>query len=151
MSGVALIDTNVLVYTIDTDEEEKCHSAQALLRILEIKEVGALCAQVLGEHHSVVARRFGHTHGRGEATAATERWAHAFPVYDTTLRVVLEALRATIRYQMPYYDAQIWAVARVNHIPLVLSEDFTDGAVIEGVRFANPFAEGFDPEAALAV
>jgi len=32
----------------------------------------------------------------------------------------------------------------VHRIPLVLSEDFTDGAVIEGVCFANPFAEGFD-------
>jgi predicted nucleic acid-binding protein len=82
---------------------------------------------------------------------ATERWARAFPVYDTSLQVVLEALRATIRYQMHYYDAQIWAVARVNHISLVLSEDFADGAVIEGVRFANPFAEGFDLEAALVV
>lgn len=80
---------------------------------------------------------------------ATERWARAFPVHDTTLRVVLEALRATTRYQMHYYDAQIWAVARVNHIPLVLSEDLADGAAIEGVRFANPFAEGLNLHAVL--
>jgi predicted nucleic acid-binding protein len=54
-----------------------------------------------------------------------------------------------IRYQLSYYDAQIWAVARLNRIPLVLSEDFSDGSVIEGVRFANPFADGFDPHAML--
>jgi predicted nucleic acid-binding protein len=51
---------------------------------------------------------------------------------------------------MSYYDAQIWACARVNRIPLVLSEDFADGTVVEGVRFANPFAEGFDLDALLA-
>jgi len=145
----ALIDTNVLVYTLDIDEAEKRHRAQALLRLLQVNKWGAVCAQVLGEHQSVVSRRFAHMHGPGEATMATERWSRAFPVYDTTLRVVLEALRATVRYQMPYYDAQIWAVARVNRIPLVLSEDFADGAVIEGVRFSNPFAEGFDLKTAL--
>jgi predicted nucleic acid-binding protein len=151
MNGAALIDTNVLVYAIDTDEAEKCRRAQALLRILQLKEVGAVCAQVLGEHQSVVARRFAHAHGRGEATMATERWAHAFPVHSTTLAVVLEALRGTVRHRFSYYDAQIWAVARVHRIPLVLSEDFADGAVIEGVRFANPFTEEFDLEAELAL
>jgi predicted nucleic acid-binding protein len=149
MNAAALIDTNVLVYSLDTDEAEKRRCAQALLRSLQVRRAGVVCAQVLGEHHSVVRRRFAHVHGPGEATAATERWARTFPVCDTTLRVVLEALRATVRYQMPYYDAQVWAVARVNRIPLVLSEDFADGAIIEGVRFANPFAAGFDLEAAL--
>lgn len=150
MSAGALIDTNVLVYTLDMDEAEKRRTAQTLLRRLQASKTGVVCAQVLGEHQSVVSRRFAHVHGPSEAAMATERWANAFPVHDTSLRVVLEALRATIRYQMPYYDAQIWAVARVHHIPLVLSEDFTDGAVIEGVRFANPFAEGFDLDALLA-
>jgi predicted nucleic acid-binding protein len=147
----ALIDTNVLVYAIDTDEPEKSRRAQSLLRLLQVRRSGAVCVQVLAEHQSVVSRRLALGRSPGEAAMATERWAHAFPVHDTTLRVVLEALRATIRYQMHFYDAQIWACARVNQIPLVLSEDFTDGAVIEGVRFANPFAEGFDLEAALAL
>jgi predicted nucleic acid-binding protein len=151
MSAGALIDTNVLVYTLDIDEAQKRQRAQVLLRRLQASKTGALCAQVLGEHQSVVRRRFRRAHGPDEAARATERWAMAFPVHDTSLPVVLEALRATIRYQMPYYDAQIWAVARVNHIPLVLSEDFTDGAVIEGVRFANPFADGFDLDALLEV
>jgi len=148
---VALIDTNVLVYTLDIDEADKQRRAQAILRLMQASRTGAVCAQVLGEHQSVLSRRFRRTQGPDEAVMATERWARAFPVYDTSLQVVLEALRATIRYQIHYYDAQIWAVARVNHISLVLSEDFADGAVIEGVRFANPFAEGFDLEAALVV
>jgi predicted nucleic acid-binding protein len=150
MSAGALIDTNVLVYTLDVDEADKRQRAQTLLRRLQASKTGVVSAQVLGEHQSVVSHRFRRTHGPEEAAMATERWARAFPVHDTSLRVVLEALRATVRYQMPYYDAQIWAVARVNHIPLVLSEDFADGAVIEGVRFANPFAKGFDLDVALA-
>ncbi|MCG2740072.1 MAG: hypothetical protein L6300_07505 [Syntrophaceae bacterium] len=36
------------------------------------------------------------------------------------------------------------AAARLNQIPIVFSEDFQDGQVLEGVRFANPFAGRFD-------
>ena len=35
------------------------------------------------------------------------------------------------------------AAARLNQIPIVFSEDFQDGQVLEGVRFANPFAGTF--------
>jgi predicted nucleic acid-binding protein len=57
---------------------------------------------------------------------------------------VLEAVRGVRDHQLAYWDAQIWATARLNQVPLVLSEDFSNGAVIEGVRFVNPFASDFD-------
>lgn len=37
----------------------------------------------------------------------------------------------------------IWAAARLNQIPVVLSEDFASGSTVEGVTFVDPFAEGF--------
>ncbi|MBN2247369.1 MAG: PIN domain-containing protein [Coriobacteriia bacterium] len=150
-SAAVLLDTNVLIYAVDSAEPEKSVQARRILDSLESSGVASLCAQVLGEYCSVVLRKFQHLIPPESVVPQAEAWARAFPVRNTTTRVVLEALRATIRYQMPYYDAQIWAVARVHRIPLVLSEDFADGAVIEGVRFANPFAEGFDLEAALVV
>ena len=41
---------------------------------------------------------------------------------------------------MHYWDAQVWAVARLNQVPFVFSEDCNPGATLEGVRFVNPFA-----------
>jgi predicted nucleic acid-binding protein len=151
MSAGALIDTNVLVYSYDTAEPLKREQARGIVARLAGTERAALTVQVLGEHHWVLRRRFARRFSPRDAAEQPAALSHAFPVYDTTLRVVLEALRGTVRYQFAYYDAQIWACARVNRIPLVLSEDFADGTVIEGVRFANPFAEGFDLEAALAL
>lgn len=150
-SAAVLLDTNVLVYAVDSAEPEKSVQARRILDSLESSGVASLCAQVLGEYCSVALRKFRHLIPPENVMPQAEAWARTFPMRNTTTRVVLEALRGCIRYQMPYYDAQIWAVARVHHIPLVLSEDFTDGAVIEGVRFANPFAEGFDLEATLAL
>ncbi len=68
----------------------------------------------------------------------------AWPVLDLTPLIVLEAARGAYQHQMRIWDAQIWATARLNQIPVILSEDFSDGAVIEGIRIVNPFAEHFE-------
>jgi predicted nucleic acid-binding protein len=55
----------------------------------------------------------------------------------------MEAGKAKRDYMLSYYDAQIWATARLNQVPVVFSEDFNDGLVLEGVRFVNPFGQDF--------
>jgi predicted nucleic acid-binding protein len=60
--------------------------------------------------------------------------------------VVLEAVRGALTYQMSYRDAQIWASAKMNQVPVVFSEDFGEGKTIEGVRFVNPFDSNFNIE-----
>lgn len=72
-----------------------------------------------------------------------ERLMLAFPVVPLTAPVVLEALRGVAQHGLSYYDAQIWATARLHQVPLVLSEDFAMGAVVEGVQFVNPLLAGF--------
>ena len=42
---------------------------------------------------------------------------------------------------MAYYDAQMWAIARLHQIPNLLTEDMDSGAIIDGVMFLNPFSE----------
>ena len=34
----------------------------------------------------------------------------------------------------------------MNQVPVVFSEDFRDGSIVEGVHFVNPFAPGFSLE-----
>ena len=58
--------------------------------------------------------------------------------------MVLEAVRGVRDHRFSFYDAQIWAVARLNSIPVILSEDFNTGASIEGVLFVNPLDLSFD-------
>ena len=67
-------------------------------------------------------------------------YASAWTVYDLTPHVVLEAVRGVRERSLSYWDAQIWAVARMHYIPVVLSEDFQDGFLLEGVRFLNPLS-----------
>jgi len=46
-------------------------------------------------------------------------------------------------HHLSYYDAQIWATARLNQVSVVFSEDFQGRQILEGVQFINPFAPEF--------
>lgn len=57
--------------------------------------------------------------------------------------LILDAAIGVRDHKMSFWDAQIWAAARTNGIPVILSEDFSDGSVLDGVRFVNRFLSGF--------
>lgn len=82
-----------------------------------------------------------------EAYIRIQNYLLSWEVLDINGAIVLEAIRGARTYQMTYWDAQIWASAKMNQISIVISEDFGDGVMIENVRFANPFGSNFKLEA----
>jgi predicted nucleic acid-binding protein len=140
-----LIDTNVLVYAHDRSEAVKQRQAIEILSKLQITGSGRLSAQCLSEFFSAVTRGVIPKLTLSEAVQQTDRLARVWPVLEVTAQIVLEATRGVRVHQLSFWDAQIWAAARLNQIAVVFSEDFATGAVIEGVRFVNPFSDDFDP------
>ena len=142
-----LVDTNVLVYAHDRSERSKQRRAIDILDRITAAANGALSAQVLSEFYNTATRKLSPPLTLEQAEAQIGYFVALWTVFDVTPRVVLEAVRGVRRYGLSFWDAQIWAVARLNQVPLVFSKGFSPGAVIEGVRFVNPFAEDFQPEA----
>jgi predicted nucleic acid-binding protein len=140
-----LIDTNVLVYMYDLAEPEKQQRAVAVLQRVHQARAGVLSTQVLAEFFNVVTRKLKPALTVEQAQAQAHMLTQVWPVYPVTSQVVLEAIRGVHEYQFSFWDAQIWAVAKLNHIAHVLTEDFNPGAVIEGVQFVDPFADDFLP------
>ena len=141
-----LIDTNVLVYAYDCSEPEKQRRALEVLDGLARIGDGRLSAQVLSEFYNTVTLKIATTLTIVQAKQCIEHHVQIWPVFPVTSQVVLEAIRGVREYQFSFWDAQIWAAARLNHVSTVLTEDFNPGAVIEGVRFVDPFAEDFRPK-----
>jgi predicted nucleic acid-binding protein len=139
-----LIDTNILVYVFDHNNPAKQDQAIRLLQHLELGGSGRLSTQCLAEFASVATRKLQPPLTAAEVYTQVERFMRAYPVLDLTPAVVLEAVRGVRDYRLAYYDAQLWAVARLNQIPVIFSEDFNSNSVIEGVRFFNPFMPDFD-------
>lgn len=139
-----LIDTNVLVYAYDRSETDKQRRALDVLDRLVNTGEGRLSAQVLSEFYVNVTAKIPSPLTKAEAEGRLAHYVQLWPVYPVSATVVLEAVRGVNDYQFSFWDAQIWAAARLNHIPVVLSEDFNSGAVIEGVRFVDPFQQDFE-------
>ena len=139
-----LLDTNVLVYTCDPGEPLKRAQAGAVLHACEQAGNGRLSVQCLSEFVSASTRRLRPPLTFAEATRQVERLSQSLLVFDLTPMVVLEALRGARDHGLAYYDAQIWASARLNQVPVIFSEDFNTNSVLDGVRFVNPFVAEFD-------
>ncbi len=138
-----LLDTNILVYAHDSAEPAKQAKAIAALEFLHVTGSGRLSAQCLAEFFRATTRAPKPILTPTEAMQQVERLARVWPVFDITPFVVIEAMRGVRDHQLAYWDAQVWATARLNQVPVVFSEDFNTGSVLEGVRFVNPFAGDF--------
>ncbi len=141
------LDTNVLVYAYDRSEPQKQRRALEVMEILAHRGLGVISTQILGEFFNTVTRKLKPPLSLEHAQNLVLDFTRIFRVFPVTEAVVLEAVRGVQRYRFSYWDAQIWAVARMHQIPLVFSEDFATGSAIEGVRIVNPFAEDFRVEA----
>ena len=138
-----LIDTNVLLYLYDHNQPVKQDRARDVLDQLELSGSGRLSVQCLAEFFSVATRKLSPKLTPAQALHQIGLLVRLWPVYDLTSMIVLEAGRGVRDHQFSYYDAQIWASARLNQVPIIFSEDFSAGTIIEGVRFVNPFSAGF--------
>ena len=140
-----LVDTNVLVYAYDPRDHAKLTRAREVLRVLAGHRRGALTAQVLGEFYVVVTRKLKPPLTVAEAQRSITTFLRTWTVYDVTGWMALEAARGAAAHSLSYWDAQIWAAARLHGVPNLLSQDMDDGALIEGVRIVNPFRPDFSP------
>jgi predicted nucleic acid-binding protein len=139
-----LVDTNVLLYAYDRGDPVKQPEAVAVLDRLATLRLGVLTPQVLAEFFVNATRKLEPPLTIEEAYDRIQNYLLAWEVLDVRGTIVLEAVRGVRTHKMAYWDAQIWASARLHQISVIFSEDFNVGAVVEGVRFVNPFADGFD-------
>lgn len=123
MKSACLIDTNVLVYAYDNSCPEKQHKAIDVLDRLTETSTGAITSQILAEFYVVATQRIPDPLLPEEAEARLFGLCSSLAVYDITPAVVFEAARSVREHGLSYWDAQVWAAAKLNQIPIVLTED----------------------------
>ena len=131
------LDTNVLVYSVDTAEPEKRRIARALLR--ERADELVLSAQVLSEFYWVTTRRLREPLTSEQASTAVETFAE-LPVVSIDARLVRDAIETSRQNQVSYWDGLILVAAREGRCDVLLTEDLAHGSTIGGVQIESPFA-----------
>jgi predicted nucleic acid-binding protein len=136
---VRFADTNVLLYAISRDPQERAKATRAN-EILSSREIG-LSTQVLQEFYVQATRETRTDRLAHEQAAALVDSFLRFPVQETTTSIVLSAMSTHQRFDISYWDAAILEAARTLGCGLVLSEDLSDGQDYAGVRVENPFGD----------
>ena len=137
MSGKVFLDTNILVYAIESGglEPAKFETAASLVRQSDV----CISTQVLGEfYYAVTKPRRASPLTHEEAVAWIEFWK-GHEVRTITVPHVNLALEFVARFHIGYYDALILAAARLAGCTRVYSEDLNAGQDYDGVPVEDPF------------
>lgn len=131
------VDTNVLLYAISRDPEER-DKAQRANAILAARDV-ALSVQVLQEFYVQATRETRPDRLAHEQASKLVNSFLRFQVQETTTGIVQAAVGTRQRFGISYWDAAILEAARALGCEVVLSEDLDAGQDYAGVRVENPF------------
>ena len=138
-----LVDTKVPIYAVDPRDAIKQQRAIDVLDRLDSMQTGALGVQNMHEFLSVATRRLSPPLPMDDAIRIVRYFLRRWQILPLTPDVTSEAIRGVEQHRLSWWDSLVWATALVNHIPTILSEDFNSGAVVDGVRFLNPFDQMF--------
>jgi predicted nucleic acid-binding protein len=138
----ALVDTNVLVYRFDPRFPRKQRLATELLRRGLVDDSVRIPHQAVVEFLAAVTRPLGN--GRQllspeDARREAEEILTQFVVLYPTELLVRTAVRGWAAYQLPWFDAHLWAYAEVYGLSPLVSEDFQHDRIFGTVRIVNPF------------
>ncbi|MGH6919450.1 MAG: PIN domain-containing protein [Geminicoccaceae bacterium] len=133
------LDTNVLIYAIDTAAGHRHASAGALIRRVLLGGQTILILQTMTEFYSVATRKF--RISSRDALLFLDELRRVFAVHAADERDFDRATRGD-RHGLSFWDAMLWATAERIGAQYLLSEDFPDRRVLGGVTFVNPFEAG---------
>ena len=134
---MTFLDTNILVYSIDTRDAAKQRLAREIVFKAEESSEYILSAQVLNEFSNVALKKL----------LLTKEQVHAFVCEFEAIRAVPVLPEWTVRaleimdcYEIQFFDALLLAAAEANECDEILTEDLNDGQIYCGIRAVNPFA-----------
>jgi len=141
MTGLVFVDTNVLLYAIDSREGSKHQCASDWLGRLWRERNGRTCVQVLSEFFVNATRKLSLGLPREQA------WEHvvALSAWDpqaTDFLVLQLGMQIQSRYGLSWWDSLVVAAAHRQGCGTLLTEDLQHGAVYAGVTVLNPFRTG---------
>ena len=130
------VDTNIWVYALDRGDPAKQTAALDLIR--QDPAAIVVSPQVMGELYVTLARLGARSASAEDAARAVDA-LRRFTVVPLEADHVMAALELLRQHSLSYWDALIVATARAGGCARLVTEDLTDGAVIAGLRIANPF------------
>lgn len=135
----AFVDTNVLVYAFDREDQRRQPVAARLLSDLCSTNRLRLSTQVLQEFFVTVTRKIAEPLENAVALDIIEDFL-AWPVVVIDPEAIKRAGRLSDEARLSFWDALIVVAAARSGSRVLYTEDLNAGQEIEGVEVKNPFA-----------
>lgn len=141
MSDKFFLDTNILVYAIDTSPEESIKSslARKLINQKIAKGTGVISIQVMQEFYVTATRKIVEPLSSDQALEYLN-YLSILEIVRPDYEMIVAAIHIHRKHKMSFWDALIIAAAVSAGCRNVFSEDLNDGFEISGVKIVNPFA-----------
>lgn len=137
MEGKVFVDTNILVYSMDSSFPEKQKACKRALNILWVERRGFLSVQVINEFYVTVTQKLKPGLPMEKAWEIVLQYS-AWKPCPIDARTLLVARDAQLRYSLSWWDALVISAASIAQCTTLLSEDLTEGQEYFGVRVVNP-------------
>lgn len=139
MSGRVFLDTNIFVYSFDSEAPAKAKRASRLIREAVDTGKGVVSYQVVQEFFNVAFRRFPQPMNVADAEQYLITVFRPLLAIHSSSALYLEGLRTAEKYRLSWHDSLIVAAALHGECSVLYSEDFQHGHKIGTVRIENPF------------
>jgi predicted nucleic acid-binding protein len=135
--SLQFVDTNILIYSYDTEGGDKFEAANHLLKSLWKQKNGCISMQVLQEFYVNITRKTRKPLSTEAARLAVidfSQWKVHRPEVDD----VLAAIDIEQRFQISFWDALVIRSAQRLGCKTLWSEDLSAGQDYDGVVVKNP-------------
>lgn len=136
MTAPVFVDTNVLVYAVDTADAAKHRAAAEWRAELWRSRRGRVSYQVLQEFYVQAVRK---NPKSAEAARAEVRDLFAWQPASIDDAVIEAAWGLQHRFSLSFWDALIVSAAQRLGCRFLLTEDLSHGQVLDGLRVVSPF------------
>lgn len=138
MTAKRFFDSNVIVYSVDSESGEKQRIARELLRTTTAEGATVISTQVMQEFFVAVTRKLASPLSPESATEALKLLSR-LPVVLVRTETVVAAAKRTETDQLSLWDALIIEAALDGGCTTLYSEDFQDGRRYGNLTVVNPF------------
>jgi predicted nucleic acid-binding protein len=139
LTGSFFIDTNVIVYTFDTADRKKQAVARAIVSAGLSSGRGVISTQVVQEFLNVALRKFTRPMTGTEARRYMRGVLMPMCRHSPSMDFYERATRLMDAASVSFYDALVLAAAIEAGCSTLVTEDFQNQRLFEGVRVVNPF------------
>ncbi|MGR3318629.1 MAG: PIN domain-containing protein [Candidatus Anammoxibacter sp.] len=145
MKDKVFLDTNILIYAIDSSDNERAKrdAAKNLIKKIIEKENGAISIQVAQEFFQISTRKIKTPISVDDAIEYL-KYISIMEVVSLGFEIVVMAARLQQKHHFSFWDAMIIQSALSIGCRKVFTEDLQDGFIIDGLEIINPFEKQID-------